>query len=288
MQITKIFNNWGNIITTGYDDIMNVDTDYLTDLLINRNLLLFRGLTRNLTDDQYYDFGQKFGKVWTLEEYQKPYIVKGRDKTLNINNPDKPVSYFQTQNNIFGNNHMLYHADMPHINELSYPGRLLYMIDNPSGGTTTWLNLEEGWRQLSQNQKDKYQDLEVVNHDMYVVETRMEIFPFTKTNPKTGKISPRLNCWYWGKKKDGNDSLGWIHHIRRDGQDLNFTESSKIITNLYTELESMNDTVYCHEWIEGDIIVYDNWFNVHKRDPIPVNNNEPRQRLLKRLTFNFI
>lgn len=284
-MITKnIFDSWGTCIETQYDELMSQDDLFLTNLVLNRNLLLIKNISNNLTDDQFFNLGKKFGRVWDNNDYKKWYVSKGQDLTINTKS-ENPVSYFTSTNTPpFDKNYMVYHADMVHVKELSFPGRLLYMVENTTdcSGITSWLNLEYGWEQCSELEKSLYKDLEVVYHDFYISNFRQEKFDFIKKNPKTGKTSPSVNCWY-----DGHNP-GWIHHLEKNGCPLNYNETAEIIKNVYKLLESKKDTLYDHIWEEGDIIVYDNWFSVHKRTAVNDESSPTGKRLLKRLTFNFI
>jgi alpha-ketoglutarate-dependent taurine dioxygenase len=278
MKHEQIFDSWGEILyVNSYADFMTIDQTVLSNMVRQRNLVVIKGLTPSLKDEEFYELGRKFGKVWSQEDYRQSFITRGSDPTI-----DKitttPISYFQTDNNMFKDTYMGYHADMPHINHMSYPGRALYMVNNTEDGSgdTTWLNLELGWQQLTQEEQTEYAGCEVVFQDFYVPGTRMEKLSFTKINPNTGKISPRINCF-----SRNNDKRAWISHIVRDGVELTFDQTGQLIRQLYQLLETKQNTLYTHSWTNGDIIVYDNWFNVHKREK--VNG----KRLLKRLSFNF-
>jgi alpha-ketoglutarate-dependent taurine dioxygenase len=280
MKIEHIFNSWASIThVDSFEEFMSIDSKLLTNLVLNRNLIIIKGLGPNLSDEEFYSLGGKFGNVWARDDYKKSFISQGNDSTIDQNNL-KPVSYFQSDNNMFKNDYMAYHADMPHVNELSYPGRALYMVKNtPDGsGDTTWLNLELAWDQLTQAEKDSFSEYKVIFQDMYVPNTRLEILPFLKINPKTNKPSPNLNCY----DHPNNNQKAWINRILKNNVALKAQEIDLFMFNTYKLLESKPDTLYKHIWQLGDIIVYDNWFNVHKREAV----NGPR--LLKRLTFNFI
>jgi alpha-ketoglutarate-dependent taurine dioxygenase len=278
MKNEKIFDTWGEkLYVDSYEEFMSIDQTVLSTMVGQRNLLVIKGLGPDLKDEEFYAFGRKFGKVWSQEDYRKTFINRGFDPTIDKVTPT-PVSYFQTDNNMFKDNYMGYHADMAHINDMSYPSRVLYMVNNAvdGSGDTTWLNLELGWQQLTPDEQAKYSGCEVVFQDFYVPGTRMEKLSFTKINPNTGMVSPRINCF-----ARNNDRRAWISHIVKDGVELNFDQTGQLIRQLYQLLESKQNTLYTHIWTNGDIIVYDNWFNVHKREK--VNG----KRLLKRLTFNF-
>jgi len=279
MKTENIFESWASMFQVdSYQEFMAADSKLLTDLLLDRNLIVIRGIGPNLADEEFYSLGQKFGNVWTRDDYKKSFITKGNDPTID-KNTDTPVSYFQTNNNMFKNKFMGYHADMPHINELSYPGRALYMVNNTADGSgdTTWLNIESGWEQLTQEEKDSFNEYEIVFQDMYVPNTRLKTLPFLKINPKTNKPSPNLNCYY----HSAVNPYAWIRSILKNKVELSFDEATNFMSSTYQLLESKKDILYQHTWQNGDIIVYDNWFNVHKRES--VNGT----RLLKRLTFNF-
>ena len=278
IKTEKIFDSWGEkLYVDSYEDVMSIDNNILREMITQRNIIVIKGLPADLRDDEFYALGDKFGKVWTQEDYRKTFIAHGSDPTID-HTTSTPVSYFQTNNNMFKDNYMAYHADMAHIKESSYPGRALYMVNNThdGSGVTTWLNLEYSWQQMTEQERNAYAGCELIFQDFYVPGTRMEKLPFTKINPKTGKVSPRANCY-----AGDNNRKAWISHAVLNGVELTFKQTGVLLTNLYKLLETKQNVLYNHRWVEGDIIFYDNWFNVHRRDK--VNGT----RLLKRLTFNF-
>jgi alpha-ketoglutarate-dependent taurine dioxygenase len=284
MEKQDIFEEWGTVVHTTYDELISCDYDSIRKLLLERNLFVIKGIDADLSDKSLFLLGQVFGKVWDREDYSKPYIVKGLDSTNPYQDTMFPVSYFRSGNNMFGSTKMDYHADMPHVNENSYPGRVLYMANNTADGSglTSWLNLELGWALFSEEEKAMFDGYEVVLHDMYSPGLRIETVPFLKTNPKTGKKSPTVNCIH----KD-NVSSGWIRDILLNGESIGFSKTVELHRTIYSMLESKKNTLYTHKWQNGDIVVYDNWFNVHMRSKVN-DNSVTGGRLLKRLTFNFI
>lgn len=284
MNITNIYDNWGSNVTVTYDELLSHDKTFWQELILDRNLIVIRGLGKELTDDEFYTLSGRFGTVWTPEVFNQLYISNGYDPTITRVN-DKPVSYFKSNNNFFASRRMLYHADMVHVKDYSFPGRALYMVQNTvdQSGMTSWLNLELGWELCTEEEKRSFDGYEIVMHDMYIAETRMEKFPFLKVNPKTGKSSPLVNCYFHG---DSKRDKTWIHHVIKDGVDLSYKESGEFIEHVYRLMESKHNTVYDHTWETGDMIVYDNWFNVHKRTSVN-DQGIVGGRLLKRTTFNF-
>jgi alpha-ketoglutarate-dependent taurine dioxygenase len=286
MELLPIYPEWGTTVRVTYEEAMYQSSDWWQQLVLSRNLILIKSLNKKLNDDEFYDLGQKFGRVWGQNDYSRPEVSNGFDRTLADRTTDKPVSHFKSTNNFFGDRHMDYHADMAHIGPTSYPGRLLYMYNNTTDGSgvTSWLNLELGWDLFNEEERVSYNDCWVWMHDMYRPNTRLERLPFLKTNPKTLKQSPTVNCMFRTPK-----TFAWIHHIEQRGIQLDGEQTSEFINKVYDLIERKSNTLYDHHWEEGDIIVYDNWFNVHKRTAVVDSSTAGESgRVLKRLTFNFV
>lgn len=275
MSARNIFDTWCTEYHMTYDEILARDSAEWRRELAERGLLIFKGLSPELGDAKFSRLGEKFGTLWDPAQYHRGSIT---DPTLS-KDEENPVSYFTTNNNRWASTYMKYHADMAHIGEKSFPARALYMVRtaNDRSGKTYWLNLEHAWAQFTEEEKARYDGITVTQHFLYDPGTRLEDFPFLKTNPYTGKVSPRLNCY-------GSMHKTWIHHVSdKNGEKI--TKFVDFMEEVYKLCESKTDTLYCHDWDNGDILIYDNWFSVHRRDEVTLQPGEP-VRLLKRLTFN--
>lgn len=275
MVVKNIFESWGSIYTTSLGELFRTEPQVWRQRLVSRGLLVIRGLGPALPDERFHAVGNLFGRVWDKEDYKKTpsdTTIKHKETT--------PVSYFQT-NNMWGSREMQYHADMAHVDENSFPGRALYMVKTAQNGSgdTEWLNLERAWELMTPDEKRQFDGVEVVQQYMYEPGTRLKKFPFLKTSPLNGKPSPMVNCYV----TPGRNQTAWVHHIERNSEPV--ADSGAFIENVYRLCESKKETLYKHHWINGDIIVYDNWFSVHRRDPVKFEDGEG-DRLLKRLTFN--
>ena len=275
MDGNNIFDTWGIEYNITFEQLLAQEKATWQRILVDRGLIVIRGLGPNLTDAEYHSIGEKFGRVWTQEDYKRTptdTTIKHRDTT--------PVSYFQT-NNMWGARDMKYHADMAHVGENSFPARSLYMVRGAQNrsGETSWLNLEAAWAQFTREEKEQFKNYFVVQQDMYKPGTNLVRYPFLKANPKNGKFSPRVNCYV----TTGKNQVAWVHHVEHD--DTPLEDSGAFIESVYRLCESKNNTVYSHTWDDGDLIVYDNWNSVHKRTEVKLAPGEP-DRLLKRLTFN--
>ncbi len=275
MVVKNIYESWGSVYTTSLGEMFRTEPAVWRQRLVSRGLLILRGLGPNLPDERFHAIGGLFGRVWDKEDYKKTpsdTTIKHKETT--------PVSYFQT-NNMWGAREMQYHADMAHVDENSFPSRALYMVRsaNDGSGDTEWLNLELAWSQLTNEERSQFEGVEVVQQYMYEPGTRLKKFPFLKISPLTGRPSPMVNCYV----TPGRNQTAWVHHVEKNGVPLD--DSGAFIESVYRLCESKPETLYKHHWENGDIIVYDNWFSVHRRDPVKFQPNEA-DRLLKRLTFN--
>lgn len=286
--IKNIYNSWGTIVELSYDELMSLDSEtYWKPLIHSRNLLVLRGISDSvLTDEEFYALGQKFGRVWDKTDFQRTDTSLGLDSTIKDIDSATPVSYFKSDNNPWKDGRMGYHADMPYLESKSFPGRILYMVHNTTDGSgaTTWLNLEEAWEQFTDAEKSYFDDVQVAMHNMYNPNVGVELMPFLKANGNTGKLSPRMNSL----SSPGLPGMqAWTHHVEKNGVELSFTDAVDLWTRTYALAEGKKDALYRHVWHDGDIIVYDNWFNVHRRDKVNDKSVASGMRELRRLTFNF-
>jgi alpha-ketoglutarate-dependent taurine dioxygenase len=275
MNIKNIHENWCTEYTTSYDEFMEETAEVWRDRLVSRGLLIIKGFGPNLTDKQFHNISSKFGTLWTVEDYR---AGSGKfDVTLNKETLGTPTSYFKTTNNHWKDTEMFYHSDMAHIGEKSFPARALYMVRtaNDDSGQTEWLNLEEAYDQFTDEEKEYYSDVNIFQHYMYEPGTRITEYPFLKTNPYSGRVSPRMNCYGKGKT--------WIHHVTKGGEEV--IQFREFMEKIFRLCESKSNTLYKHKWDNGDMLIYDNWNSVHRRDLVTFQPGEP-DRLLKRLSFN--
>jgi alpha-ketoglutarate-dependent taurine dioxygenase len=276
MKENHIFEKWCTEYTdVTVDKFLATSGETWNQRVKERGLIILKGLSPALSDACFNQICGHIGTLWTPAEYHA--TTPRGDPTL-TRNLDTPVSNFQTKNNHWKAGDMQYHADMAHIGPKSLPARALFMIRTAKNGSgdTHWLNLEEAWAQFTDEEKSRFDNVTLDQHWMYVPGQRIERFPFLKTNPFTGKIGPRMNCYGKGKT--------WIYSVFNK-EDTEIVSIRAYMESIYQLCESKKDTFYSHHWENGDMLIYDNWFSVHKRDPVTFEPGEP-DRLLKRLTFN--
>ena len=276
MDIQHIYTEWCTEYTVTLEEVLAESDKVWRDRLVSRGLLILKGLGPDLTDQEFHAIMGKFGKLWTAVDYVT--ATGYYDPTLKVQPRNYfPTSYFTTSNNYWKDKDMKYHADMAQIGDKSFPSRALYMVKTAldGSGDTEWLNLELAWSQFTEEEQAQYNGIEIVQHNMYDPGNDQTVYPFIKTNPYSGKPSPRLNCYGKGRS--------WIHHVNKNGSEIKNIE--EFIENTYRLCESKRNTTYKHHWENGDMLIYDNWFSVHRRDPVTLQDGEA-DRLLKRLSFN--
>jgi hypothetical protein len=288
---TYLLDSWGSQFNLSYDEVMSLGFNFWNKKLHERDFLIFKGFDTNLSDADFFKIGSLVGKTWDKEGYEAAKKTKAGfmfDNTVEESIlSDTPVSYFYSDRTFFTTKYMAYHADMPHAaasGHQAYPARALFMVNTPKddSGKTTWLDLEGTWAQLTEEEKAPYANCQIQQQHMYKPHTEIEVFPFLKTNPWNGKISPRLNCI-----QHGPNGKTWIRRIIRDGVELSLQESVKIVEDLYGLLESKHDSMYTHTWDNGDVLLYSNFPSVHRREEVTLAPGESLRRL-KRITIDLV
>ena len=56
MKNEKIFDSWGEkLYVDSYEDFMTIDQNTLTEMVLQRNLVVIKGLPPDLKDDEFYN-----------------------------------------------------------------------------------------------------------------------------------------------------------------------------------------------------------------------------------------
>jgi taurine dioxygenase len=171
-----------------------------------------------------------------------------------------------------------WHTDQSYVADPA-TGSILYVVEMPRDGANTyWANLQLAYETLPQETKRRINDLYVVydyvaRQSTYDDEDPMSAalrrktppvaHPLVNAHPVTGKKSLYL---------DPTTAVGIQGLAEEEGRAL---------------LDELNahatrpEFVYTHRWQAGDLIMWDNGFLLHRRDPFYPDQN----RLLKRTTL---
>jgi alpha-ketoglutarate-dependent taurine dioxygenase len=142
----------------------------------------------------------------------------------------------------------------------------LYGVHGTAGSRTSWNNNVASYRDLTQEQKDKLADI-------------------------------KLNMCHWTDRDPGRDAFTPnLVHTNIAGvtglffpflQILNIVgmtekESAEWMKPL-VEHTTQEKYMYHHDWVDGDIVISEQWLGIHRRWPFPDMAN----RLLHRAVFDF-
>lgn len=246
--------------------------DELDALWSQRGVLVFR--RQALSERELINFSQRFGRLehvvrrdWASA--QQPAITR----ISNMRNEAGDLI------GGLGSNELAWHSDQSYMADPA-TGSVLYMVEMPGvGGHTYWANLQLAYEALSDEVKAQIDDL----HGVFSYSKRQagykEAKPLTDDikQQTPGVIHPLVNRHPLSGQKslylDPSTTIGIDGMPEDEGQAL---------------LDSLNSHatqapfVYRHEWQIGDLVMWDNGFLLHRRDPFDAAQN----RLLKRTTIN--
>ncbi|MDH3700256.1 MAG: TauD/TfdA family dioxygenase [Alphaproteobacteria bacterium] len=171
-----------------------------------------------------------------------------------------------------------WHTDQSYVADPA-TGSVLYMVEMPrDGGRTYWANLQLAYDALPEKTKTRIDGMSgvydyVARQSTYDDEPEMSEELRRKTPPVTHPLVNRHPVT--GKKSlylDPTTSVGIAELPGAQGRAL---------LDELNEHATQPDFVYAHEWQIGDVVMWDNGFLLHRRDPFDAGQN----RLLKRTTL---
>ncbi|MEC8623166.1 MAG: TauD/TfdA family dioxygenase [Pseudomonadota bacterium] len=221
--------------------------------------------------DHQADFASLFGKVdrsphRPTDNPNERQSTRGVMYVSNIKRDGKHIG-------VLPDGEMHFHSDGSH-RENPYRATSLYAIKVPSsGGQTMFANLAAAYDHLEEATKQRLEGL-TANHVFNYNKTRREDIPknaeayaehpLVRTHPITGRKSLYLSR---------------LMTARING--LEEKESEELLLDLLDHCESP-EFVYTHEWVPGDLIIWDNRSVNHARKDFP----REQERLLRRFTVS--
>ena len=171
-----------------------------------------------------------------------------------------------------------WHTDQSYVADPA-TGSVLYMVEMPrDGGRTYWANLQLAYDALPEETRTRIDGMSgvydyVARQSTYDDEPEMSEELRRKTPPVTHPLVNRHPVT--GRKSlylDPTTSVGIAELPGAEGRAL---------LDQLNEHATQPDFVYAHEWQIGDVVMWDNGFLLHRRDPFDAGQN----RLLKRTTL---
>lgn len=238
------------------EPVSGADFAVLRDALNQRSLLLFRG--QQINESQHVAFSRRFGTLlghvltqFLKKEHPEVYVLS------NVSENGKPIGNHKEGWN--------WHSDLSYKAEPSL-GALLYAVEVPPvEGDTFFASMHAAYDALPESTKTRIRHLTATHSyaNYYgkafadrnpltpeqLAATPDVVHPLVRTHPETGRLSLYV----------GQDVVKKI-----DG--LPEAESTALLAELNEHAISPPFS-YRHQWLAGDLLVWDNRCTMHRATP---------------------
>ncbi len=243
----------------------------LCEIWAKSGVLLFR--RQAISEEELVAFSARLGKPEII--VRTDWQSQNRPEVIQISNMKS-----QSGQSIggLGAGELDWHSDQSYV-ATPATGAVLYMVEMPKdGGRTYWANLQLAYAALPEATKQRIEGRRAVfdylkrqatydNEKPMSAELRRRtppvMHPLVNVHPVTGVKSLYL---------DPSTTVGI------DG--MSPAEGKALLDELSAHATAP-EFVYTHEWQIGDVVLWDNGFTLHRRDPFEARFN----RLLKRTTM---
>jgi taurine dioxygenase len=246
--------------------------DRLRELWAHHAVLVFR--RQALSEHELADFSATFGPLERVvrTEWASPVVPEiGLISNLK-DGQGRPIGGL-------GDGELQWHSDQSYMMNPA-TGAMLYALElPPEGGTTSWVDLGAAYAGLPDRLRhiveDKravfsyvrrlagYQSVDRVISEEAKRKTPPVLHPLVHTHPTTGRKALYL---------DSTTTVGI------DGMD-DFSGAA-LLDEIYA-FATRPEFVYRHHWRVGDVVMWDNGFTMHRREPF----DPDARRLMKRTTI---
>jgi taurine dioxygenase len=246
--------------------------DQLRDLWAQHPVLVFR--RQALSEHELAQFSARFGALERVvrTEWASP-VVPEVGLISNLKDAqERPIGGL-------GDGELQWHSDQSYMMDPA-TGAMLYALElPPEGGTTSWVNLSAAYAGLPDGLKRSlegkrgvfsyvkrlagYQGVDRVISEEAKRKTPPVLHPLVHTHPVTGKKALYL---------DSTTTVGI--------EGVDEASGSALLDEIY-ELATRPEFVYRHRWQVGDVVMWDNGFTMHRREPF----DPAARRLMKRTTI---
>lgn len=251
---------------------LNPETaEELARIWSSQGVLVFR--RQALSEDELVAFSRCFGDPQII--VRTDWQSGNRPEVIQISNMK---DYHGRSIGGLGAGELDWHTDQSYVADPA-TGSILYMVEMPrDGGNTHWANLQLAYEALPNATKRRIDGLSAVYDYLKRQSTYDDEKPMSEElRRKTPPIShPLVNR----HPVTGRKSLYLDPTTTTGIGGLPEAEGEALLEELNAHA-TRPEFVYTHRWQIGDVVMWDNGFLLHRRDPF-----DPRQnRLLKRTTL---
>jgi len=246
--------------------------DQLRQLWAHHAVLVFR--RQALSETELADFSALFGPLERVvrTEWASP-VVPEVGLISNLKDAQaRPIGGL-------GDGELQWHSDQSYMRNPA-TGAMLYAVElPPEGGTTSWADLSAAYAALPERLRCEiegrravfsyvkrlagYQGVDRVISEETRQQTPAVVHPLVHTHPVTGRKALYL---------DSTTTIGI------EGMDN--AAGSALLDEIYA-VATQPPFVYRHRWQVGDVVMWDNGFTMHRREPF----DPEARRLMKRTTI---
>jgi alpha-ketoglutarate-dependent taurine dioxygenase len=216
-----------------------------------------------------YRFHRRFGVPWDRDTY----ALSGERGGLL---PDVNLTLYTDSSyaRLAGASELPWHSDVPIYGEkkVQWPIRsLTAAVLPPNPVSTSFVSMFELYDLLSQDEKEFASQVTLTYQSWYVPGSHFVQMPLVQSHPVTGRKFLAMNSFNPGKMSE-LITKHWIQRATIAGDTVE--RSGAEILGRYSErIEAL---AYRHEWVEGDMVVFDNTGLMHRRDGAADLNNPRR------------
>ena len=233
-------------------------------------VLIFPG--QHLSKEEQVAFGERFGEIEQLAPNLKIVSISNQKQDGSIAKAAEHGSRLQRGNEGW-------HTDSSYMPLASKASVFSAHVVPAKGGQTEWADMRAAYDELDDELKRKIQDLSAY-HSLYYSQAKIgheveagagygfhreeaPLRPLVKVHPATGR-----KTLYIGRHAYGIPGLGEA-------------ESEKLLDDLLT-FACQPPRTYMHDWVAGDIVVWDNRCVLHRARPY--DHSEARVMLHTRIS----
>lgn len=241
----QINNPFGAILFGKGRDIRQMDVNTLREIIWQERLLVLRGFNTFPTADDFANYCESWGEI-SLWPFGKVLELVER------NNPE---------DHIFDNNYVPLHWDgmyRPQIPEF----QIFHCVKAPKsnqGGRTTFSNTVTALEKAPNHLRELWEKVSGSYHRKMEFYDSKTVSPIIDTHPRRGYSVIRYN---------EPPREGFSHFVNPPKLEF-YGVSTEEITEFHKTLRASlyaPENFYAHEWVEGDLVIADNFSLLHGRE----------------------
>jgi taurine dioxygenase len=275
MKVSYPYNDWTPLIEVDIKLATDDNIQEIGRLIATNCMVLIRG--QQLTPQDQVNFGSRIGKL------EDKAIVNARNKkAINVPGMNGLISRVTGQLNEDGmpGIHGGRSALDWHCNRAWDPDRdpivYLYSVQGSEGSRTSWGNYVKAYTELPQEWKDRLANLKVNAAQTYSKYSEMGKYFGAPDRPSTWQV-PIIS-----KNPAGKTAIFFPWNQMEGIADIS-PEEDQEITEWLREYLLQDKFTYHHDWVDGDIIMADQWSGMHKRWEF----DRMEERILHRMALDY-